>query len=100
VVTPTSSKIVNFNAMHSTPEKINTIKLVLSNTTCVSFIIMLKSILQEQHVSTQLRSHHPASTVMKLKMAVHKQLVYLQDPVQFTQDIIYIYFLSAIVGCV
>jgi hypothetical protein len=33
--------------------------------------------LQEQHVSTQLRGHHQVGIVMKLKMAVHKQL----DPV-------------------
>jgi hypothetical protein len=63
---------------------VNSITLVLSNTTCVSSIIMLKVFLQEQHVSTQLRGHHQAGIVMKLKMAVHKQLVYLQDPVRFT----------------
>jgi hypothetical protein len=37
--------------------------------------------LQEQHVSTQLRGHHQAGIVTKLKMAVHKQLAYLRDPV-------------------
>jgi hypothetical protein len=30
--------------------------------------------LQEQHVSTQLRGHYQGGIVMKLKMAVHKQL--------------------------
>jgi hypothetical protein len=32
--------------------------------------------LQEQHVSNQLRGYHQAGIVMKLKMAVHKQLAY------------------------
>jgi hypothetical protein len=32
--------------------------------------------LQEQHVSTQLRGHHQAGIVVKLKMAVHKQLAH------------------------
>jgi hypothetical protein len=31
---------------------------------------------QKQHVSTLLRGHHQASIVMKLKMAVHKQLAH------------------------
>jgi hypothetical protein len=30
--------------------------------------------LQEQHVSTQLTGHHQAGIVIKLKMAIHKQL--------------------------
>jgi hypothetical protein len=61
---------------------VNTIKLVPSNTTCVSFIIMLKCFLQEQHISTQLRGHHQANIVIKLKITVHKQLAYLRDPVR------------------
>jgi hypothetical protein len=40
--------------------------------------------LQEQHVSTQLRDHNQAGIVIKLKMAVRKQSLYLGDPVRFT----------------
>jgi hypothetical protein len=40
--------------------------------------------LQEQHVSTQLQDHHQAGKVMKMKMALHKQLAYLRDLVRFT----------------
>jgi hypothetical protein len=58
--------------------------LVPPNTTRLSFIIMLNFFLQKQHVSTQLRGHHQAGIVMKLKMAVRKQLLYLRDPVRFT----------------
>jgi hypothetical protein len=64
-------------------DTIITIKLVLPDTTHVSFIIMLKCSLQEQYVSTQLRGHHQAGIVMKLKMAARKQLVYLWGPVRF-----------------
>jgi hypothetical protein len=51
--------------------KISTIKQNL----CI-FYDYVKMFLREQHVSTQLRGHHQASIVMKLEMAVHKQLAY------------------------
>jgi hypothetical protein len=40
-----------------------------------------------QHVSTQLKGHHQASTAMKLKMAVHKQLVYLIEALVVETDV-------------
>jgi hypothetical protein len=55
--------------------------------TCYYYVRMF---LHEQHVSTQLRSHHQASIAMQLKMAVHKQLAYLRDSVRFTQNIKYV----------
>jgi hypothetical protein len=51
--------------------KINTVK----HNSCI-FYYYVKTFLQEQHVSTQLRGHHQAGIVMKLKMSVHKQLAY------------------------
>jgi hypothetical protein len=82
--------------MHYTASKcsslINTIKLVPLITTRVSFIIMLKWFLQERHVSTKLRSHHQASTVMKLKMAV--QFIYTHTIRYIHEEIIPTYILS------
>jgi hypothetical protein len=73
---------------------INTVMLVPSNTTRVSFIIMLKWFLQERHVSTQLRGHHHASTVMKLKMAV--QFIYTHTIRYIHKEIITIYLRTTI----
>jgi hypothetical protein len=41
------------------------------------FYYYVNMFLQEQHVSTQLRSDHQASIVMQFEIAVHKQLAYL-----------------------
>jgi hypothetical protein len=61
----------------------------VKHNSCIHYYV--KIFLQGQHVSTQLRGHHQASTVMKLKMAIHKQLVYLRDPIWFTYNIKYTY---------
>jgi hypothetical protein len=40
------------------------------------FYYNFKKFLQEQYVSTQLRGHHQAGIVTKLKMAIHEHLAY------------------------
>jgi hypothetical protein len=44
------------------------------------YILLVKMVYKKQHVSTQLRGHHQVG-IMKVRMAVHKLLASLRDPV-------------------
>jgi hypothetical protein len=64
------------NTNHKTPQYL----IIYSNVSTVKhkscFLLHVTMLLQEQHVSNQIRGHHQTSIVMKLKMAVHKQLAF------------------------